>query len=148
KGEIYVKTITSLADARRALAFIAAQGEGWLTHPIAGLSHFERFLGIFEDFPRQLEAGWEPTLLLPVNPQTGDQPLMDPAAERNRITHPGSRLWADLFDTRYQMLLAELALALTLPHADPLRGALFNQAISVEMKRALKQIALRLATLP
>jgi hypothetical protein len=47
-------------------------------------------------------------------------PHTDPVAERSRITHPTSRLWAQLFNVRYRMLLVDLAHALHLsgPRAD------------------------------
>jgi glucose/arabinose dehydrogenase len=145
-GIVYVKTITSAADARTALSFIASQGEGWVTDPNYE-SHFERFLAIFEEYPRQLEAGWEPTLPLPTNPVIGDQPLPDPSAERNRITHPAARMWVELFNTRYRMLVGEMWLAMCLPRSDPKRSDLFSHAISTEMRRGVGAIAKRLVTL-
>ncbi len=64
----------------------------------------------------------------------------DPLIERNRITHPVTRLWAQLFNVRYRMVLVDLAHALQLsgPLTDDqgnptVRGSLRDWAF-VEMR--------------
>ncbi len=149
-GKIYVRAIATAADALAALAFIAAEGEGWTMDP-ALESHFERFLAIFEEQARLGNAGWEPTLPVPTDPVTGDSTLPEPA-EHSRITHPSSRMWAELFDTRYQMLIGELWLAMLLRRTDvdptSKRSDIFGHAIYIEMKQAIARIARKLVTLP
>ena len=147
-GTIYVKTIPSLADGLQAIHYIAKQGEGWESSDNDD-THFERFLRIFEQFVLHLEQGGVyPTLPVPVNPFTSDPASPEPAAEQNRITYLPARLWADLFDLRYRMLVLELWLLMSLPRTDERRSLLIDHAIRVEMRIAIRQIAARLVGLP
>jgi hypothetical protein len=70
-------------------------------------------------------------------------------AEAESITHPETRLWAQLFNTRYQMLLLDVLLALSTSRAnDPdLRSELTTWAGRFEMEY-LKQIGQLLPNLP
>jgi glucose/arabinose dehydrogenase len=146
-GMVYVRMIGGVTDAFAALYFIATQGEGWVMAPTLE-SHFERFLTIFEQYLRHLGSGAEPVLPIPTNPHLADQPVPDFAAERNRITHPSAMRWAKLFNARYQMLIAELWLAMLLPRSNSKRGDLFSHAIYTEMKRSVRDLAKKLVTLP
>jgi rubrerythrin len=139
-GTILVKTIASAMDGLTALDYIARQGEGWEATDNDD-THFERFLVIFEQLVARLEQGASsPTLPVPVNPFTGDSPDPDPAIEQNRITHPTTRLWADLFDLRYRMLVLELSLLMSLPRTDDKRARLINHAVRQQMMNATRQI--------
>jgi hypothetical protein len=147
-GTIFVKTIASASDALAAIAYIARQGEGW--EPTDNdETHFERFLELFEQFLARLEQGgrW-PTLPVPVNPFTGDAPDPNPAVEYNRITNPAARLWADLFDLRYRMLVLELWFLMSLPRTDDKRAQLIGHALRQQMMTAIRQITRRLVSLP
>jgi hypothetical protein len=94
------------------------------------------------------QGGMYPTLPVPVNPFTSEPASPEPAAEQNRITYLPARLWADLFDLRYRMLVLELWLLMSLPRTDERRSLLIDHAIRVEMRIAIRQIAARLVGLP
>jgi hypothetical protein len=94
---------------------IAQQGEA-AEQPVMPLppgepSHFARFLQIYRQIYREFpEAGdWSPTYSVPRNPNTAAEPCSDEAMEAGRITNPQARLWAQLFNQRYRMLLTALA---------------------------------------
>jgi hypothetical protein len=87
-------------------------------------------------------------LAVPTGPTAGDDPLADPVAERNRITHPTAARWARLFNARYQILIGALWLAMLLLRANPKRSELVNHAIFQEMRQTIKRLARRLVTLP
>jgi hypothetical protein len=114
---LLVREVASRAEAVRALTEVAQQGEGSTNPPAGmGLSHFDRLLGIYQEFPEtDSTIGpvlWVPTRPLPIDPSTLNRPSQDPQAEQGRITDPASRLWAHLFNTRYRMLLLDLTHAL------------------------------------
>jgi len=66
------------------------------------------------------QPSWIPTRSIPTNPNTRPNIDQDPAVERGRITHPATRLWAQLFNVRYRMLLVSLtnSLLLSEPYQD------------------------------
>jgi hypothetical protein len=145
-------SVTKLRDvALRALGIIARQGEGetpttmaTTTLKLKGRSHFERFLGIYQQFP----DAFEPALPVAANPNT-TVPLPSPWSQTadpetalqeqknrpGRITNLVTRLWAHLFNVRYRILLAELDHYLLLPGNKPdpaairdrLRGWIFKE---------------------
>jgi ferritin-like protein len=121
-GHLIVRIIASRKDALDALHAIADQGEGSASpQPGAPPSHFDRFLSIYRAFPDTESAAvppWQPTRSVPVNPSTAAMADPDAATERNRITHPVTLRWAQLFNVRYRMLLTDLAHSLHLPAAD------------------------------
>lgn len=111
---LIVRKMTSVTEAASAIREIAQQGEGpeqILPESLAG-SHFGRFLEIYRQFPE--EGTWTATRNVPNNPTTELEPLKDEQLERGRITNRRSRRWAQLFNLRYRMLLADLAHALHL----------------------------------
>jgi Ferritin-like len=116
---LIIRKIGNRDDAKNALKAIGEQGEG-PQQPAPGepASHFERFLEIYHAFPEATE--WVPTRPVPTDPTTGPDPDPDQVVELNRITHPGTRLWGQLGNVRYRMLLADLVHALLLngPYAD------------------------------
>jgi hypothetical protein len=94
-----------------------------------------------------------PAQSVPGNPNTLHHPSEDAAAELGRITDPTTRLWANLFNVRYRMLLTNLAHALHL--SGPLkdqngltnRGPLREWPFA-EMSSGNAPIAKHLMTLP
>jgi hypothetical protein len=123
-GRVIVRAVRSRQEALDALERIGEQGEGSASPPPrARPSHFEEFLEIYHAFPEtETDApDWVPTKSIPTNPTTSSEPDPDTVAERGRITHPTTRLWAQLFNVRYRMLLADLA------HVLQLRGPLVDQ---------------------
>ena len=118
---VIVRTIRTRHEATDALQAIADQGEGSANPPLDPPgSHFDRFLGIYKallETESMAETPWQPARPVPVNPNTMPDPDPDPHsdAERARITHPVTRLWAQLFNVRYRMLLTDLAHSLHMP---------------------------------
>jgi rubrerythrin len=145
---VLVPSVRDRDEALAAIEKLAEQGEG-LEDAEDAPSHFQRFLAIYREFP---EAGeWEPVHAVPVDPNTA--PQADPALARGCITHPRSRLWAQLSNLRYRLLLAYLAHFLQThgPLRDPggdytPRGYLRNWTFD-EMRR-LGRLAGLLARLP
>ena len=116
-GGLIVRVVSTRAEAVAALQAVGEQGEGPDEPPPGEPSHFHRFLTIYREFPEtesDAEPDWVPTRSIPVNPTTSPAVATDPFIERNRITHPITRLWAQLFNVRYRMVLVDLAHALQL----------------------------------
>jgi hypothetical protein len=131
--------VTSAADALSAIAQIAAQGEGTTNEQN---SHFWEFLDLYNGFTTFADpAGRSPVLNVPTNPT---------AASLQGI----AKLWAQLFNTRYQMLLQKLPLALVQPkntNSGPAgRDTLIENAIDQEMlgNFGVRGLAKRLMALP
>ena len=66
---------------------------------------------------------WIPFRPVPTNPNTLISPSSDAPLERGRITHPVSRLWAQLSNVRYRMLLLSVAHALHLEGPMEMNGS-------------------------
>jgi hypothetical protein len=139
------------SNALRAIRWIMIQGEGPSGVPCRTEdSHFCKFLRIYEDLeaePRLAHAARD----VPVNPVVLNRAQQEPvAAGAQSITHPQSKLWASLFNVRYQMLLLDVLLALSNSRygsQSKLRGTLTNWAAGHEME-FLKRIGQLLPTLP
>jgi hypothetical protein len=104
-----------------AVRAISEQGEGFDLPPAGadGESHFERFLDIYKRVSVLVEAGTTITWPLATNPNTtqADPPgsgaaVLAAVREADllggRITIPRTRLWAQLFNARYRLLLGKL----------------------------------------
>ena len=112
-------------------------------------SHFCRFLRIYTDLKKD-KTLLGASRLVPLNPIVPDSHRNEPVQEdAEYITHPESRLWAQLFNIRYQILLLDMLLALsTNRRRDPgLRNTLTRWAGVNEMEH-LKQLGQLLPTLP
>jgi hypothetical protein len=99
--DLLIMTSTDRDSATAAIKAIADQGEG-ADICCDGTSHFERFLGIYRAFPE--EDDWQPARRVAANPATDQS-----APIECRITHEPARVWAELFNLRYRMLLTFLA---------------------------------------
>jgi Ferritin-like len=103
---IYVLPINDKASARLAIHALGIQGEGPIGN--GGVTHFDKCLRIF----RELRA---------VSQQPGAPAFMRNQADDPRtglggsatISHPTTLVWAKLGNTRYQMLLSDIALSLS-----------------------------------
>jgi hypothetical protein len=124
-GPIHVRQFRSTsADplgrdaAVQALKEIDEQGEGHGQPTDATASHFGRFIAIYQQYPETDEefgpVDWIPFRPVPTNPNTLISPSSDHHLEDGRITHPVSRLWAQLSNVRYRMLLLSIAHAVCL----------------------------------
>lgn len=142
----WVFKVRRAEDALRAIAQIAAQGEGT---EMAMDSHFLEFLDIYRDV-NALPAGSQTAVHLnvPTNPNLRN----DQATVSGRIVNKVTRLWGLLCNTRYLMLLQELPLALSLRRDNGADGnnrkILARDAITKEMGVGIGYFARRLVTLP
>jgi hypothetical protein len=137
--------------ALRAIQWIMIQGEGPSgTSCNPPESHFCRFLQIYQELEHKPELA-RAARPVPVNPVVANTARTEPVAPGSQvITHPESKLWANLFNVRYQMLLLDILLALSTSRQGPdgdLRKELTSWAASHEMEY-LKQIGQLLPTLP
>jgi len=89
-----------------ALQALNAQGEApVLTTSGSGeLSHFDRFLEIYQEFDDLGPQPWSPSRPVAVDPSTSDRPR----GHTGYIEEAHSRDWAELFNLRYRMLLKYL----------------------------------------
>jgi Ferritin-like len=99
--DLLIKTAADRESATAAVTAIADQGEG-SDLPQTGSSHFERFLEIYRAFPA--EDGWQPARNVATNPTTDQTAPLE-----RRLIHTRARVWADLFNLRYRMLLVFLS---------------------------------------
>lgn len=127
-SNLIIQPITDRQSALDALSRIAAQGEGLVNGGGAVSSHFDRFVEIYELFPDDAPEGgqpvaWRPSRLVPRNPNTTLAPegplspeelALERMLEPGRITDETTRLWAQLFNVRYRILLVSLSHALSL----------------------------------
>jgi hypothetical protein len=143
---VIVTPMATRTQAIAALQDVAGQGEA----PHLGgkndeLSHFDRFLTIYQDYEKHVH-GWSPVRNLPENPTTGE-----PQDGQTAITAEPALTLATLFNVRYRMLLAYLAHTYRLPPKgrvdEPnLRGLIIHRAFG-EMYN-LKTLAGLLVRLP
>lgn len=104
--QLIVRPVGNRTQALDALRAVSEQGEG-LADPDTELSHFQRFLAIYRAFPKDPAKA---VRNVATNPVTSASDADDNSV--SPITHPTSLLWAQLFNTRYRMLLDLLAHAL------------------------------------
>jgi hypothetical protein len=115
-----VKTREGAGDgAIPLIQAIAVQGEGMPSTGSFEGSHYRRFRDIYDVFPE--ESDWQPSRVVPEDPNTS-KPDPNPTSgfdreeeerlAKGRITHPHSRLWAQLLNLRYRMLLTNIFHAL------------------------------------
>jgi hypothetical protein len=177
--DFILRKVTSGADAISLIDDIAQQGEGAMSPPGATESHYRRFAKIYKAWPA--ETDWIPARQVAENPNTFQDPpavempagvsltatatkpgveqqmesLEEAMLAEGRITNQRSRLWAQLFNLRYRILLAELSHIFhrqdpILPVTNDLqtpRGKLRDWALET-MTADLSTIASILVTLP
>lgn len=116
--DLIIEAAYSRGTAVAALKAVAEQGEAAdavLDEGAVGeKSHFRRFLEIFRDYPDD-DAGWCPVRPLAANPTT-----VEGIEGNTYIGDATSRLWAQLLNLRYRMLLTYLGHSFRLSGA---RGA-------------------------
>lgn len=138
-----VRTVGSREEAAALIGDIGRQGEGLTEPPGATPSHFRRFFKLYQEVRAHGPA--PPAQNVPTDPET-----RDPEAP-GYISDAAARQWAQLFNLRYRILLAQLDHHLRL-RADlqPERGArvrLRSWCIE-EMKTYLTGISAELTQLP
>jgi ferritin-like protein len=112
--------VSNAGAARDLISAISEQGEGLGT---TRDSHFFEFLELLD----ALEAGQLQITALPVNPVARLAPAPD-AGTSAAILTPYAKLWAELFDTRYNLLLLDLWHGLATPNTSPTRKGLIGLA--------------------
>jgi hypothetical protein len=123
--------------ALNAIHWIMAQGEGFepLKSKATMPSHFHVFMNLFKEMTAKTVDLGAAILDVPTNPMaTGIGEADTPRTKSLRITNPVAKLWAQLCDLRYQMLLLDLLLALSTERANSLRSTLTNWAVAHEMR--------------
>lgn len=136
---LIVAPATTRTEALAAIDQVAAQGEGL---PGGGAySHFAAFLGALDQF----EGGGVAVKPLPRTPRVASQPPSEDAAATT-ITNPYTMLWAELFNQVYELLLVDLAWALSHGRGDP-RTALIDLCIDC-MNRVVRPLGNHIMTLP
>jgi hypothetical protein len=143
---IYVLQVQDRASARQAIYTVGLQGEG----PIgdSGVTHFEKFLRLYREQRAVSRQNGSPVFARnqAANPRTG---ISGPAT----ITDPRTLAWAKLGNVRYQMLLIDIALAVSVGTAGSAasvaaaRGDFYNWAFA-EMLAHLKPISEELRQMP
>lgn len=140
--DVLVKPVVARTDTLAVVKSIAEQGESPKEEGNE-LSHFERFLSIYKvwrkmlDFNPSRNLAINPTIMpvneddktrnellnLPVTDAAGSEKHKEQVVKRIRdlITDPEAKLWANLFNLRYRMLLAYLTHSFML--ADGLNSA-------------------------
>ncbi|OXG05347.1 ferritin-like protein [Flavobacterium araucananum] len=116
--DVLVAPLLSRDDAYNALSEIAEQGEGLDTKDTTP-SHFERFLHIYREYKEIVEetkGSFEPSRNVATNPYVGSETDLadefestdsatETESETDEITDPQAKLWANLCDIRYRLLL-------------------------------------------
>jgi hypothetical protein len=138
---------TTKDQALKALDVIARQGEAFDPQTPTG-SHFERFLAIYRACPIDTA---ELTFPVRTNPS-----LAPGAPAQSAIADPVTRLWAQLFNVRYRILLTALMHSVAIPTTAT--GAnqanlrrLLTRWVYDEMMHgtgSIRELAMKLAELP
>ena len=144
----WVFAVKTADDALRAISQIAIQGEGT---EAALDSHFLEFLTIYKQLASFTPpAGGSIHRAVPTDPHLRPDPDVPTGLIENKVT----RIWAELGNTRYLMLLQELPLIMAIDRLDSGgmanadRATLVGIAIRTEMKSAIPFFANKLMTLP
>lgn len=107
RARVIVAQVVTRTDALAALKDVAGQGEA--EHYAFGdseePSHFDRFVKMFTEFDARWEKdhSWSPSRPVPRNP-SADQ-VEASSTDTTPITAEASRIWGQLFNFRYRMLL-------------------------------------------
>jgi hypothetical protein len=151
-GRVIVRTMSTRGEALRLLSEVAGQGEAPHFTPDHAdePSHFDRFYKIFREFhDSRANVDWYPSRNVARDPTTFR--LRGVGFRGTYIKETRSRLWANLFNLRYRILLSYLAHSYRLPRAAGdggagLRGSTLQRAFKEMLN--LKTIAGILVDLP
>jgi hypothetical protein len=143
---IYVLPTRDKVSAREAIYRLALQGEGPVSG--AGETHFDKFLTIYREFRSVSRQPGAPAFVRnqAPDPRTG---LSGTAT----ITDPTALAWGQLGNTRYQMLLIDIALSFaigptgTLPGSTAKRNDFIGWAFR-EMLASIKPMSEELRQMP
>jgi hypothetical protein len=105
-GHLIIERVATRTEAIAALKAVAGQGEAPHLRDKENEepSHFARFLGVYQGFEQVIKhEKWNPVRNVPCNPSTF--PGGSGRRIRTYISSEGTRLWAELFNLRYRILL-------------------------------------------
>ena len=138
REDVILEPVHTVAEAREVLDGIARQGEG-LTN--GGPSHFTEFMTVVAAF----EAGIISVKSMP------KAPTLNNGETGELISHPYTRLWVEVFNSQYNLLVLAIYHALVTPRPDDgsqgLRAALAAMSIR-SMRRVIHPIADLISSLP
>lgn len=100
---LLIQPVASRTEAIAALYAVSVQGEGPHGAGEGEMSHFQRFLHIYKDWKAIVTEDWLPTRNVVKNPTT--MKLPGAPDREGYISWRYTQHWADLFNTRYRMLL-------------------------------------------
>jgi Ferritin-like len=143
---IYVLQVNDKASARQAIYAVGLQGEGPIEEQ--GVTHFDKFLRVYREQRAVAGQNNAPTFARNQadNPSTG-------VAGAATITNPTALAWAKLANTRYELLLMDIALTLSLgqtgaaPSTTATRKDFFGWAFR-EMLACIKPLSEELRQMP
>jgi hypothetical protein len=106
-ANVLIDRMATRTEVLAALKALSEQGEAPVMKSSGDgeLSHFDRFLEIYQQYADVGEEGWSPSRKVATNPSTFDRPM----GHQGYISEVHSRDWAELFNLRYRMLLKYLA---------------------------------------
>ena len=119
---LIVHPVLSRSDALKAIDLITEQGEGILDHDD---SHFEKFLQLLELFEnRNIRVK-----NLPRTPYIGE---MRPQEDRFaiKIEYPYTANWAELFNIQYELLIIDIACAISVSRESQCRQQLIDLTLN------------------
>ncbi len=100
---VLIQQVASRTEAIAALYAVSVQGEGPHGAGEGEMSHFQRFLHIYKEWKEIVKEDWLPTRNVVTNPTS--QKLPNESAPAGYISWRYTQHWADLFNTRYRLLL-------------------------------------------
>ena len=147
-SSIYVLTVSDKASAREAIFKVSMQGEGPIEGQVEGETHFDKFLRIYREFKLYKAVAGAPVMALNQAPSPTTVPN-----KNSTITAPGTLSWAKLANCRYEMLLLQIALALSIGSPGSVPGTTataqdFNNWAFQEMVVSLRSLGQQLRTMP
>ena len=136
---LIVEVAHNVSEAAAIIDEITAQGEGLLSNQE---SHFSQFLELLDKY----EAGRVRVQSRPRTPYVpGQHSVEDPLAVE--ISNSYTVLWATLFNLRYELLVVDIALAISQPRDNPIRRELVQLTID-QMNQVLRPLAKALTEKP
>ncbi len=125
-----VAPVRDRASALAAIDAITAQGEGL---PGTAHSHFAKYLDLLDRF----DAGALRVKERPRTPYVQEQPVPEDP-HPTPITNEYTRLWARLFNVQYELLLVDIAWAISQPQGSDARSTMI--AFTVDTMRMVTRV--------
>ncbi|GHC55998.1 ferritin-like domain-containing protein [Roseibacillus persicicus] len=142
-ADLIIKKVRNHNEAIEALDDITEQGEGPASADDSD-SHFSRFYTAYIDF---LENGASDVKDLPRTPfVNGQMAPEDPNATRISATYAAS--WARLFNVQYELMLVDIAYAISRPVADVRRQAMISDVCREQMSKVIGVLTKKISELP